>query len=314
MKSSKSSRGKFSIRQERLSQPQIKMNARDRIYETGMNTLAVLIILVILYPLWFIIIASFSNPADVSNGNVLIIPKSFTLDGYKEILKQGSIWIGYRNTIVYTILGTIITLVVNLPAAYALSRRDLVGRKFLMMFFIIPMFFSGGLIPTYFIVKDFGLLDSFWVMILPFSVVSYYIIVARTFFSNNLPDSLWEAAQIDGCGNIRFFLQMVLPLSRAILAVIALWTAVGHWNSWFNALIYLRNDDLKPLQLVLRGILIGNQSLLTSGNGEAAAAMRRLADLMKYAVIIVSTVPIMLFYPFVQKHFNQGVMIGAMKE
>ena len=201
----------------------------------------------------------------------------------------------------------------NIPAAYALSRRDLVGRRFFTVFFLIPMFFTGGLIPTYMTVQSYGLLDTRLVMVLPFAVVTYYIIVARTFFSNSLPDGLWEAAQIDGCGNLRFFFQMVLPLSKAVIAVIALWTAVGQWNSYFNALIYIRSPELQPLQIILRNILIGNQTISAMSTGSAAVEAAQLADLIKYAIIVVSSAPIMCLYPFVQKYFNQGVMIGALK-
>ena len=192
--------------------------------------------------------------------------------------------------------------------------KDLHGRKWLALLFIIPMFVSGGLIPTYLTIKNVGLLDTFWVMVIPFAVSSYNIIVARTFFNNSIPAGLWEAAQIDGCGTIRYFFSMVLPLSKAILAVIGLWTAVGIWNSWFNALIYLTNDNLQPLQLILRRLLISNQLLQTQATGELASELRATADMMKYAAIVVSTAPIMMLYPFLQKYFNQGVMIGALKE
>ena len=176
------------------------------------------------------------------------------------------------------------------------------------------MFISGGLIPTYIVVKNFGLLNSFWVMVLPFSVSTYNIIVARTFFKSTIPETLWEAAQIDGCGTLRYFLQFVLPLSKAVLAVIGLWTAVGLWNSWFNALIYIQKESLQPLQLLLRRILISNQSMLGAATGTMAQELRQLSDMMKYASIVVSTLPIMCLYPFLQKYFNQGVMIGAVKE
>lgn len=176
------------------------------------------------------------------------------------------------------------------------------------------MFVSGGLIPTYFVVRKFGLYDSFWVMVIPFAVSTYNIIVARTFFKNNLPDSLWEAAQIDGCGTFRYFFQFVIPLSKAVIAVIALWTAVGIWNQWFNALIYIDNESLIPLQLLLRRILITNQSLLGAATGSMAQELRQLSDMMRYASIVISTLPIMCMYPFLQKYFNQGVMLGAVKE
>ncbi|WP_308160423.1 MULTISPECIES: carbohydrate ABC transporter permease [unclassified Bacillus (in: firmicutes)] len=287
---------------------------KDRIFDFAVYGFAVLMILMIIYPLWFIIIASFSNPADVLNGKVWFWPEEWKLDGYIELFKQDIVWKGYLNTIIYTVVGTFIALVVNIPAGYALSRQELFGRKWISLFIIIPMFIGGGLVPTYLVVKAFGLLDTFWVMVLPFAVSSFNIIIARTFFKQSIPETLWEAAQIDGCGTFRYFLTMVLPLSKAILAVIGLWTAVGIWNSWFNALIYITNEDLQPLQLILRRILISNQSLLGTVSGDLASELRRLSEMMKYAAIVVSTVPIMCLYPFLQKYFNQGVMVGSIKE
>ena len=285
----------------------------DLIFNIILYGMSIIILLIVIYPLYFIVIASFSNPTEVANGKVWFVPSQFTVDGYKEIMRHSELWTGYRNTIVYTVLGTVIGLAVNIPAAYALSRRDLVGRKLITFFFIFTMFFNGGLIPTYFTIRDFGLYDTFWVMVLPFSVVVYHIIIARTFFDSSLPQGILDAAQIDGCGNLRFFFQIALPLSKAVLAVIALYTAVSQWNAYFNALVYIRNEDLKPLQLVIRNILITNQAMAGTGDGLAAQEARRLSELMKYAVIIISPVPIMCVYPFVQKYFSQGVMIGAIK-
>ncbi|AUJ84216.1 MULTISPECIES: carbohydrate ABC transporter permease [Enterococcus] len=291
-----------------------KKTGSERIFDFFVYGVAILLILLIIYPLWFVIIASFSDPADVGNGNVWLWPNEWRLDGYIRLFEQTLFWRGYLNTILYTIVGTAVALFVNIPAGYALSRKDLHGRKWLALLFIIPMFVSGGLIPIYLTIKNVGLLDTFWVMVIPFAVSSYNIIVARTFFNNSIPAGLWEAAQIDGCGTIRYFFSMVLPLSKAILAVIGLWTAVGIWNSWFNALIYLTNDNLQPLQLILRRLLISNQLLQTQATGELASELRATADMMKYAAIVVSTAPIMMLYPFLQKYFNQGVMIGALKE
>lgn len=293
-----------------------KMNTRasDRVLEVAMYVVAVLLLILLVYPLYFIVIASFSDPSAVGNGQVWLFPKGFTLDGYKELLKHENIWIGYRNTILYTVVGTLIGLVVNISAAYALSRKDLVGRRFISLFFIFTMFFSGGLIPIFLTIRDFHMYNTFLVMVLPFSVVVYDIIVARTFFQTSIPGDLWEAAQIDGCGNLRYYALVVLPLSKAIVAVLGLWIAVGFWNSYFNALIYLKNPNLYPLQLILRNILITNQMQSSLGSGEAANIALRLANMMRYSVIIVSTIPIMCIYPFLQKYFNQGVMIGAVKE
>lgn len=291
----------------------VRNTGSDRIFKVIVYSFAAIFLAVILYPLYFIIIASFSNPYAVSGGNVWFYPVGFTLDGYKELFNHREIWTGYRNTIVYTVVGTLIGLAVNIPAAYALSRKDLFGRRFLIFLFVFTMFFNGGLIPTYMTIQDFHLYNTFWVMVLPFSVSVYNMIVARTFFSSSLPPDLWDAAQIDGCGNLRYFFQIVLPLSKAVIAVIGLWIAVGHWNSYFNALIYLKDHALYPLQLILRDILITNNVQSALGTGEAAQIALRLAALMRYSVIIVSTLPIMLFYPFVQKYFNQGVMIGSVK-
>lgn len=288
-------------------------SGRDIAFNVFLYALSGIILLAIAYPLYFIIIASFSNPSEVANGNVWLWPSQFTLDGYKELLRHDDIWTGYLNTILYTLVGTLIGLFVNISAAYALSRRDLVGRRLITFFFIFTMFFNGGLIPTYFTIRDFHLYDTFWVMVLPFSVAVYNMIVARTFFDSSLPKELLDAAQIDGCGNLRFFFSIALPLSKAVIAVIALYIAVAQWNSYFNALVYIRSENLKPLQLVVRNILITNQSLVGAGDGLAAQEAMRLSNLMKYAVIIITTVPIMCVYPFVQKYFSQGVMIGAIK-
>ena len=298
---------------EMMTGVKVQKSRTDKIFDFFLYTISTIIVIVMLYPMYFIVIASFSNPADVSAGNIVLLPKGITFKGYQKLLEYSQLWVGYKNTILYAALGTVISLVVNVPTAYALSRKDLCGRKLFTGFYLIPMFFTGGLIPTYLIVKDFGLLDNFWVMVLPFSVITYYIIVARTFFNNSIPGDLWEAAQIDGCGNLGFFFQIVIPLSKAVLAVIALWTAVGQWNSYFNALIYLRNPDLQPLQLVLRNILISNQTISSMSTGAAAVEAKQMADLIKYAIIVVSSAPIMCMYPFVQKHFNQGVMLGSLK-
>lgn len=291
----------------------IKKRSSDKMLVAMIYLWAAIVLVISVYPIYFIIIASFSDPAAVGNGQVWLYPKGFTLDGYKELLKHENIWIGYRNTIFYTVVGTVIALVVNVSAAYALSRKDLVGRKAITLFFIFTMFFNGGLIPTFLTIRDFHLYDTFWVMVLPFSVGVFDIIVARSFFQNNIPDDLWESAQIDGCGNLRYYVQFVLPLSKAVIAVLALWFAVGQWNSYFNALIYLQNENLFPLQLILRDILITNQMQSSMGSGEAAQVAMRLANMLRYSVIIVATIPIMCVYPFIQKYFNKGVMIGAVK-
>ncbi|WP_026492072.1 MULTISPECIES: carbohydrate ABC transporter permease [unclassified Butyrivibrio] len=291
----------------------IRKYSQDTFINILFYIIAVIMMIAILYPLWFVIIASISNPYDVANGRLWLFPQQVDIRGYKELLAQEKIWLSYINTIIYTVVGTIIALVVNISAGYAMSRKDLPYRKLVNIFYVIPMFVGGGLVPTYLVVKNFGFLDSFWVMVIPFAASSYNIIVARTFFETSVPESLWEAAQIDGCGTIRFFLEFILPLSKAILAVVGLWTAVAQWNSWFNALIYLQNEKLMPLQLLLRRILITNESLLGAATGTMAQELRLLSDMMKYASIVISTLPIMILYPFLQKYFDKGVMIGAVK-
>ena len=291
----------------------IRSSRSDKIFQMLLYLVAVIILIVVLYPIYFVVIASFSDPSAVAGGQVWLLPKGFTLDGYKELFRHDEIWTGYANTILYTAVGTLVGLIVNLFAAYALSRKDLVGRKFFNLMFIFTMFFNGGLIPTFLTIKDFNLYNTFTVMVLPFSVSVYNIIVARTFFQSSIPSDLNDAAKIDGCGNLGYFFKIVLPLSKAIISVIALWTAVGMWNSYFNALIYLKDASRYPLQLVLRNILITNNLQMSFGSGEAMQIALRLSNLMRYSVIIVSTVPIMCLYPFVQKYFNKGVMIGAVK-
>ena len=292
----------------------MKRLSRDRIFTFLIYVIAILMTIAILYPLWFIIIASFSDSSDVANGNVWLWPRSWHIDAYRELFAQREIWRSYLNTIFYCTVGTAFQLLINIPAGYAMSRKELFGRRFWLIFFAIPMFVNGGLIPTYLTVRQFGLVDSWLVLIVPFSVSCYNIIVIRTFFKENIPEALWEAAQMDGCSVLRYFIKIVLPLSKAILAVIGLWVAVGIWNSWFDAMIYLSDEDWQPLQLILRSLLIVNESLIAQGSGDLAAKMQDLSDKMKYAAIVVSTLPIMCLYPFLQKYFNQGVMIGSIKE
>jgi putative aldouronate transport system permease protein len=292
----------------------------DKILEFVINSMLVLITFITLYPLYFVLIASFSNPIDVASGKVVIWVSGFNLDGYEKIFQTNTLWTGYRNSIYYTLFGTLVQLGVTVPAAYALSRRDLVGRSIFMKFFTVTMFFNGGLIPTYIVVKSLNLVNKPIVLIILGAVNVYNMIVARTFFQSNIPEELREAAQIDGCGNARFFVQIALPLSKAILAVLVVFFAVGHWNDFFRALIYMGNREWIPLQLVLREILLSTARLsqeYISGAGMAAedsvARTELLAESIKYGVIIVSSVPVLILYPFAQKYFVQGVMIGSIK-
>lgn len=291
----------------------IRTRKEDVIYDVITYIISGLMILVTLYPMYFIVIASISDPNAVALGNVTFLPAGLSSKGYETLLQYKEIWVGYKNTIIYTVLGTLTALIVNISAGYALSRKDLFGKKYIRFIYIIPMFFSGGMVPTYLAVKSYGMVDTIWAMVLVGVAAIYYIIVARSFFESNIPDEMWDAAQIDGCGQLHFFFRIALPLSKAVIAVIGLWTAVGQWNSYFNALIYLRNPDLKPLQLVLRSILINSQTASTTLTGTAAAEARELAESIKYSSIVVSSLPIMTIYPFLQKYFNQGVMVGSLK-
>lgn len=268
-------------------------------------------ILLILYPLYFILIASISDQNLVANGRVFLIPKGIQYGGFKRVFENDLLLSGYRNTILYTALGTVANMVLTIPAAYALSRKDFLPRRVLMFLFVFTMYFSGGLVPTYLLMKDLRLLNTIWVMIIPFAVNVTNLIIARSFFESSIPDELLEAAVMDGCSNTKFFLHIVLPLSKAILAVITLYYAVQHWNEYFNALIYLKDTALYPLQLVIRDILVMNQK--ASASASAASSAVQIAEQVKYAVILISTVPVMIFFPFVQKYFMKGVMIGAVK-
>lgn len=285
----------------------------DLVFDTFLLVLGVMVFIIIAYPLYFVVLASFSDPLKVANGEVFLWSPQFTFYGYQQVFENERIWIGYRNTIIYAVVGTILHLAVTLPAAYTLSRKNVMLRGVLTFMFTFVMFFGGGMIPTYFAYRDYGILNSIWVMVLPGCVSSYNLIMARTFFQSNIPDELLDAAKIDGCTDFRFFIQMVLPLSTAIIAVIALYNIVGVWNSYMDALLYLRDDSKVPLQLVLREILVlsSNNEAQVSGTGEDLLLTMR--EQVKYGVIVVSTLPLMVIYPFLQKYFNKGVMIGAVK-
>ncbi|UOK61652.1 carbohydrate ABC transporter permease [Paenibacillus sp. OVF10] len=249
-----------------------------------------------------------------------LFPKNVTLDGYKLVFENPKIWSGYWNTIIYTVVGTLLNLAVTLPASYALSRSDFVGRQLFMGLILFTMFFSGGIVPTYLLVKNLGLMNSMWALILPVAASVWNIVVARTFFQTTIPKELQEAAHIDGCTNLKLFIRIVLPLSAPIVAVMALFYGVSHWNSYFPSLIYLNDEAKYPLQMVLRQILVLQEMTAeTTGssiNGEVATAMNNKAEtasLIKYGVIVVSTLPIVAIYPFLQRYFVQGVMIGSVK-
>ena len=275
-----------------------------------------LLALIIVYPLYFIVIASVSDPMLVGTGKVLLYPRGITFEGYQKIVEYTDIWVGYGNTILYTVGFTFIGTTVTLLAGYALSRKGLVGRNLFMTLFVITMFFNGGLVPTYFTVRSLGLSNTRWIIMILGSLTAYRVIITRTFFSSSIPDELYEAATLDGCSQTRFFVQIVLPLSKAITAVLVMYTAVQQWNSWYNAMVYLMDEELMPLQSVLRTIILSSQAMSEamemSGSDDMSAHLM-MVETMKYGVIIVSSVPILCLYPFVQKYFTQGVMIGSIK-
>lgn len=291
---------------------------QDAIYDAVIFVILTIVFLIVAYPLYFIIISSISDPKAVSTGSVIFRPIGFTLSGYVEVFKNKGVITGFLNSILYTLTGTFLSLALTLPTAYALSRDKFSGKKFVMFFYLITMFLSGGMIPTYLVVKNMHMLDSMWSLIVPGALSVWNMIVARTFFKMNIPEELYDAAEIDGCGYGRFFFSIALPLSQAIIAIMILFYSVGLWNSYFSALLYMKTDSKFPLQLVLRSILIQNQNqlsqTLTSVQQQVAFEKKRqLTELMKYSLIIVSSIPVLVMYPFVQKYFVKGVMIGSIK-
>lgn len=293
---------------------EMKRSKEDLIFDI-INTIVLgLVFFIVAYPLYFVVIASISDPYAVLNGEVLLFPKGLNIDSYIKIFADSQIWRGYANSIAYTFVGTILNVALTMTVAFPLSRRYFSGRKVITTIMLITMYFSGGLIPTYLLVKSLGLRDTFGVMVLLGAVSVYNVIIARTFLESNIGDELEEAAEIDGCSKLRFFLSMVLPLSKAIIAVLVLYYAVAHWNDYMRGLIYLNTADKYPLQLVIRSILIQTQMAAQDSTDIADIDARmKLAEAMKYGVIIISTLPTLVLYPFIQKHFVKGVMIGAVK-
>ena len=293
----------------------IKGCLQDRIFD-GVNTVNMAVMLIVFsWPLWFVLIASISDPTYVWSGEVLLLPKGINFEGYKEVFEYSELWIGYRNTILYTIIGTIINVVLTVTAAFPLSQSDFPARKVIFPLLMFTMYFNGGLIPTFLVVQKLHMVNTFWAMIIPNAVTVFNIIIAKTYFQNSIPNELREASELDGASTLKYLTSIVLPLSKPIIAVIALYYGVSHWNSFFNALIYISEAELKPLQLFLRDILISGQMMMDSMEADPEAAMRamQLAETMKYNVIIVSALPMLCVYPFIQRFFVKGVMIGAVK-
>lgn len=289
---------------------------QDTVFDVVNIAIMCILFVVYAWPLWFILIASVSDPNAIWNGEVLLLPKGFNLDSYKEILDYQDIWIGYKNTIFYTVAGTAINLVLTIMAAYPLSRSDFVMKGFFTKIFMVTMYFSGGMIPLYLVVDSLHMVDTIWAMLIPGAISFYNVLIARTYFQNSIPVNLQEAAELDGANTWQYLWKVVIPLSKPVLAVLALYYGMGHWNGFFNALIYLYDSKLYPLQMFLRSILINNtfsSDMLSTMDPEAIEHMMRIAEVMKYGIIVVATVPVLCIYPFVQKYFVKGVMIGAIK-
>ena len=290
-----------------------KISAADRIFGVVVLLLSIVIFLIILYPLWFVVIASISNSNLVNLGKVTFLPKDIRFYGFQQIMEDARIWKGYLNTLIYVVAGTTLNMVVTMPAAYALSRRRFKARNKVMFYFVFTMFFSGGLVPTYMTISALHLISTKTILILFVAVNTYNLIIARTFIENSIPEDLYEAAVLDGCSHFAYFTKVVIPLSKAVNSVLILYYAVFHWNDYFNALVYNSKQENAPLQIVLREILLLNQAFSSGSGGVQGGYGQSSADQVKYAVIIVSTLPILCVYPFVQKYFEKGVMIGAVK-
>lgn len=291
-----------------------KKKSGERAFDITVNVILVLVAVICIYPIWYVLIASVSSPVAIGNGEVLLWPKGFNLDGYTRLIENKNIWIGYRNSILYTAAATAVDFLIQIPVAYALSRKSLPGHRIIMALFVFTMYFSGGIIPKYLLLNSLGMLNSPIALIIPSCVNVFNIIVAKSFFEGSIPDSLFDAARIDGCGYTRFFAQIVLPLSPAILAIIALYCIQRHWNVYLDAEMYLIDSKYYTLQQVIRNITAKvDANLMEVMAGEELMRIMQEKQLLKYSVIVVSVIPLIIIYPFVQKFFVRGVMVGAVK-
>ena len=291
----------------------VKRSGADQRLEICLIIIMSIIGVIMLYPLLIVVSTSFSSASAVISGKVWLFPVDFSLEGYKAVFRTNDVLIGYRNSLFYMVVGTIINLFMTLITAYPLSRDDLVGQGVIMKLFTFTMIFGGGMIPNYLLMKDLGFLNTVWAMLIPGAISVYNMIITRTFIRSNIPKEMLEAAQIDGCSDIQYFIKMVLPLSGAVIAVITLYYAIGHWNAYFSAFMYLNEKELYPLQIFLKNILVSNQVEADMIVDEQVQSVEGIAEVLKYSLIVVAVVPVMIIYPFVQKHFVKGVMIGAVK-
>lgn len=297
----------------------IKLTGSDKVFNIFVYLFLTIALIIVAYPLIYIVSASISDPFAVNSGKMLLFPKGITFEGYQTIFENQALWRGYANTIFYTVLGTSINLFVTIPAGYALSRPDFVGKNVVTKLMMVTMFVGGGLIPSYILVTGLGLGNTVWALVLPNAASVYNIIVTRTFFQSSIPSEIEEAAIMDGASYFKRFFYIILPLSKPIIAVMALFYGVGHWNQYFNALIYISDRDKYPLQMILREILVlqdmsSNPTMQMTGEmAEFLYSQQQLGQVIKYGVMIVSTLPLILIYPFLQKYFVKGVMIGSLK-
>lgn len=292
----------------------VKKSRKDKMFDTINYFLLAVVLICVIYPIYFVSIASISEPLSVADGSVILFPKNITFEGYRRIFMDDSIVVGYMNTIVYTVWGIILGVTFTSGAAFALSRKELKFRKTVLTLLTFTMFFNGGLIPTYLVVKDLGLIDSMWAIILPSAVWVYNIFIMRTFFTVSIPEELYESAMIDGCSQFRYFFSILIPLSKAILSVMTLFYGMAIWNMFFQPMIYLTDENKFPLQLILRNILLESDvSGAAVMDADTVAKRTRISELLKYTVVMVSIIPPLIIYPFLQKHFTQGSLSGSVK-
>lgn len=298
----------------------IRQTRADRIFDVVNVLFMIVFFVIMIYPLWFVLIASVSDPNEVSMGNLVLLPQGFTWDAYKYCFEEQQIWTGYRNTLIVTVLGLAYHMALLLPTAYAISRKHMAGRSAIQWYFLFTMFFSGGMIPSYLLIKDLGLLNSLTILFIgPINVSD--MVICRTYFQSSIPGELYESAEMDGATEFKLFFKVALPLAVPVIAVEILYHAVWLWNDFFKGLIYLTKSELFPLQLVLRNILLANQSLLSKVDMAALTPemisiveyKSRLAQVMKYSIIYIASAPLLIAYPFVQKYFVKGIMVGALK-
>ena len=287
----------------------------ERTSDIILVAITLIVVLLVAYPLYYVLVASFSNPYDVYAGKTFLLPSQFTLDGYKAVFADSNIFTGYLNSIKYTIIGTIFSVTMLYITAYPLSRKELPGRKFFSLFFLLTMYFGGGLIPTYLVVKNTGLINNMWALFLPGGVAVGNMIIVRNYFQNSIPQELVEASEIDGCSKLQTFWNVIIPLSTPIMAVMVVFSMVAYWNDWFTALIYLTGAEKAPLPLVLRNVLIKSSASAAQASTISGgyAELNKITEMIKFSSIIVAAAPMLIIYPFVQKYFEKGMMAGAVK-